>query len=498
MSAAPVGRPRRGAAAAVFVLLWVLSGTWAVATPLFGAPDEPAHVIRAAAVARGQILGKSAPGRGRPDTAVRVPRAYDVMGARIGCWVHDPETTPSCAGRFPGTSPDVDTTTYVGRYNPVYYAVVGLPSRLSSGASGVYLMRILSAAVGAGLLTMAVLAAMRSKRPPLALLGVALCLTPMVCFLAGTVNPNGLEVAASVCLWTAGILVLDGGSPGRPSTVWAAVGASALVVSRGLSPVWLGVIVVLLGVATGRDRVRALLHDRRLRVPAAAVAVASLAAVAWTALARALAVAPVGRHVGGSSARVALVIMGDSSSMVHQMVGALQWLEIPVPTVTFRLWLVGVGTISLLALVAGPPRVRVALGACAAATMLSPLLQVPSAATVGLIWQGRYSLPVAVGVPILAAYSVSQARAEIVTAARRLAAGLVMALAVALLAAFYWVGRRNAVGTAGPFLFIGRSDWQPPVPFLVLLLVHATTLGLLVALFLRAARLDRLVSSAPG
>ena len=39
--------------------LVVLSVLWAVASPLFSVPDEPAHYVKAAAVARGQLSGRT-------------------------------------------------------------------------------------------------------------------------------------------------------------------------------------------------------------------------------------------------------------------------------------------------------------------------------------------------------------------------------------------------------------------------------------------------------
>ena len=41
-----------------------LPTAWTVATPLMGAPDEPAHVIKAAAVVRGEMAGLEKPGVG--------------------------------------------------------------------------------------------------------------------------------------------------------------------------------------------------------------------------------------------------------------------------------------------------------------------------------------------------------------------------------------------------------------------------------------------------
>lgn len=55
-----------------FVLVSVLAGALALATPLFAAPDEPAHVINAAVIVRGQLLPPEDGGIGR----VRIPAPY--------------------------------------------------------------------------------------------------------------------------------------------------------------------------------------------------------------------------------------------------------------------------------------------------------------------------------------------------------------------------------------------------------------------------------------
>ncbi|QNE15160.1 hypothetical protein [Pseudarthrobacter sp. NBSH8] len=47
-----------------FLLLMGLSTAWTVATPLMGAPDEPAQVIKAAAVVRGEMAGLEKAGVG--------------------------------------------------------------------------------------------------------------------------------------------------------------------------------------------------------------------------------------------------------------------------------------------------------------------------------------------------------------------------------------------------------------------------------------------------
>jgi hypothetical protein len=312
----------------------------------------------------------------------------------------------------------------------------------------------------------------------------------MACFLAGTVNPNGTEVAAATCLWMSCLVMFESRARDRPVTIVAVVAACVLALSRGLSPMWLVLILFLGAVAALPDYGRSLLSEPRFRRPAAAIAFVSVLAGVWIVAARALTIFPVGPAIEGSTATIAMRIVGGTESFLKEAVGVLQWLDTPVPLLTYATWLVGVGTLSLLALVVGRPRQRLALVACIVVTLLSPLLQLPSVRTAGFIWQGRYSLPVGVGIPILAVYALFNAHDEVLAVARRLAGVLVVAVGVALLAAFVWAGRRNAVGNAGPQFFIGQEDWQPPIPFVILLLAQAVSIGALVALFFRTVRVD--------
>ena len=55
-----------------------------LASPLFAGPDEPVHVMKAAALVRGQLLGQLDPGDEifapgtKPDGAVTLPKFYAV------------------------------------------------------------------------------------------------------------------------------------------------------------------------------------------------------------------------------------------------------------------------------------------------------------------------------------------------------------------------------------------------------------------------------------
>lgn len=220
-----------------FVVFTLLSWSWSLATPLFGSPDEPAHVIKAAAVARGQLL----PPRGSgPVPVVRVPVVFEKSPAYPACFAFRPDTTADCSIEFTGPASEAGVGTPAGRYPPLYYALVGLPSRAFPSAVGVYLMRFVSGLVCAGFLAGAVTAAAAANRLRPLVIGVAVATTPMVLFLSGMVNPNSLEIAAALCLWVCG-LALASETPDRAVPgLLAGAGASAstLVLTRGLSRDW--------------------------------------------------------------------------------------------------------------------------------------------------------------------------------------------------------------------------------------------------------------------
>ena len=57
-----------------FMLFAAVAGAWALATPIDGAPDEASHVVRAASVARGEILGQQRAGADAYESTVSALR----------------------------------------------------------------------------------------------------------------------------------------------------------------------------------------------------------------------------------------------------------------------------------------------------------------------------------------------------------------------------------------------------------------------------------------
>ena len=77
------------------------------------------------------------------------------------------------------------------------------------------------------------------------------------------------------------------------------------------------------------------------------------------------------------------------------------------------------------------------------------VLQLPTNVDSGLIWQGRYALPVALGVPVLAALVLRVDGTESGEGHRRTARATVPVLLVAQVGAFRWGAHRYAEGLDG-------------------------------------------------
>lgn len=476
-----------------FALLFSLMGGWAVASPLFSSPDEPAHVAKAVGAARWQFLGRPV-GSDPLLRSFRAPAVFAAAQAVPECYKHKPHVSADCARPFGGSRHTGDVVTHVGNYPPLYYLVVGLPSLVAPSAAGVYLMRLVSAALSAAFLAWALVSAGRS-RSPLLVAGVAVATTPMVLYFGASVNPNSLEMSTAICLWVSGLMLLapappgivldaapgvdvDGRSrsdrygnrePDRMLVVASALSAAVLVSLRALSPLLLAVIVVILLGSTSRRRLGELFRRRDVRVWTVAVGATAGLAALWLIVHDTIQLPRVAEFRDLPATMAARNSLGKSDSDIRQMVGVFGWLDTPSPALTFYLWFFATGTLLVLGLVAATRRLLIGLGAVMVATVLLPrVLEFPSVQKYGFGWQGRYGLPLAVGVPLLAAFAAGCRPEMLGSWAAKVTRVVVGFLVVAHLAAFIVALRRYMVGVAGPLNFLD-GPWQPPVPPVVLL-----------------------------
>jgi hypothetical protein len=447
-----------------FLFYFIVISVWSLATPIWAAPDETAHVLRAYSAAHGQIYVRPAAAINGTGGIVNVPETLWTSARTASCFAFQPGRPADCV-KDPGSgSTMVRAPSAAARYNPAYYVVVGLPSLVLGERHIIFAFRLASAALSAWMLAWALTSASFAKRPRAAMAAVLLAGTPMVLFLGGMVNPNGLEITAACALWVNLLLCARGDHAPRVQGLLlrrGAISASVLVLMRSLSPVWLAVIVALvLGAAAGPG-LRRRVARRDVGKWTAVVAALTTISLSWIILSKSLQVSQLKTPLHYTFRdRIHLARMRQLHD-VDQEIGVFGWLDTKLPQCAYTLW----GTCALVfggaVLLVSRWRDRLALVAIAAVGFGLPIL-IESASwdQSGPVWQGRYSMPLSVGVVVMGGLALSDARwlpsrAEWVLS---IAATLLAALAVGFALAISL--HRYADGVHTPFSLSG--PWQPP------------------------------------
>jgi len=471
-----------------------LLAAWVVGNPLGRAPDEPAHYVKTLAVGSGDLVGRRVPPA--PVGLSASQRAW--MGAaerlfvlpsrlalipNLPCNASDPTLSAACQRGWPPRA-DRQQPTYVGSYQPYAYVAPGLAMRLGRSPWSAWILgRATFALLALGLIALGLLALGTS---PITAAALALALTPMVVFLASTLNPSGLETAAAVS-FTAGLAgVLRDGPPRR--TAWPALvaGGVLLAATRSLGPYFVVALGVLFAVAFGTRPTWTRLAKARIPVAVAAVTIvaAMVANVAWEQTQQ--------PHLSWSPSLLGHLSLTTVPRLVSELIGRFGWLEASFPAPLTVAWLVLVAGLVGLALARSSWLQRGAMLALVAAVAgLVVLFRTVLPIDTGFTAQGRYVLPLAVAIPIMAGEVVRRHAARLprrITMDFAAVAVAVAALVQAL--AFYLNSRRYAVGTSGPRWFVGHALWSPPAGWWLWLGVGVVGAALLAA--------GGLIRSAPG
>jgi hypothetical protein len=466
-----------------WALLALIGAAWALATPIGGSPDEPAHLIKAASVARGELLGPSVAGGNQ----VTVPE-YIAYSLRESCFAFHANTTPNCAPADPKSATTmVKAVTTAGLYNPVFYALVGWPSLVFSGNVAIYAMRVVSDLLATAFLALAFGMIAGWRRPTLPLIGFATALTPMTFFLDGTVNPNSVEITATLAAFVGVLSIVRETGNGllalRASIVFASAAVAANM--RGLSLVWVAVAVLSPLLLVPRARITELLRTRAIRLAIAGTAIACIGAATWVlstnslGLGRSGAVAANGvpgvgtSHLAGFASN-----LGSTFIYAQQVVGVFGWLDTPAPAAVYFVWSLLVGGLVLLCFVLLRGRALLFSGVLVIAlVLLPPILQGIYITSGGLIWQGRYILPVFVCVTVGVAACISDVVALPRLVLGRLLPIVLAAWAAAQFLAFATTLKRYAVGAKPGWPAILHPTWTPPGGVIAAILSFAIILG---------------------
>ncbi len=173
---------------------------------------------------------------------------------------------------------------------------------------------------------------------------------------------------------------------------------------------------------------------------------------------------------GGWDTDLAIDVVMQTDENLVEAIGVLGWLDTVVPLGVVYLWLVAIGILVGAALLADARDGLIWAGVLTAAMALTSwVLELVHGNTSGLYWQGRYSIPLLVGVPLLLAHSLTIRRDRMDVIGRVVG---VVALVVVNVAAWA-AARRFGVGTSGSLLPWRWDTPIQPVPPLLLLVAHA-------------------------
>lgn len=487
-----------------FVALLAPMVLWALASPLMSVPDEPSHAIRAAAVARGEVT--VTPWASNPALAAAVVPENIANGHELICFAFKTDKTADCQAAVRNTDERLVTTgTSAGLNSPVYYALVGWPSLFLGGDAAFFGMRIVNAILCAAALAVMIMQLTLLPRWRWAMVGAVVGITPMVVYLGGSINPNGLEVAAAGALFATVLATFRGTQRGR--LLWEqcglALATTALLIStRSISLLWV-VIATVVGLLLGnRERIRELFRTPATWVLIAAIALISGLTTLWYVN------PPVLGSEGTPNAApdpigltyAFLFTLWRSADWVFGMIGFFGWVDTAAPAVTIAAWITPMLAIVVASLIWGRKHTKWAVWVLLAVVVLVPgFTQLGVYTEYGFIWQGRYMLAMLLCLLVVAGLSLDDAELRTDFRSVRLITTAFALLWLGHALAFMMTLRRYIVGSDGDLAtMLFGSGWEPPFGWKTLTVLFALTVaaGCFLArmLFVRAPGAE----SGPG
>lgn len=502
----------------VAALVGLLVLCWIVGNPRSSGPDEPSHMVYSAAVVRFDFDGAADP----LDRSGELFVLPGMVGAPDpGCWAQQPDVGVGCANLQPIGTAESLRSTRSSEYAPWAFILPGLASFIPSATGYAYLARLLNSLLPVLLVSasLLLLARDRASAATAALLGA----TPIVWFTFGIVNPSALAIAGGLALWT-GLLVRRSDA----AAILAMAGWAALLLARRDGPLWAAAIVVTCCLLVGtrprqlweqrlgrRGRWVALAltplpllpiirtsemgFDLLLAASTISILLIDLGMAWWslhttrsarltfgliaTVAATATAVMLLVSRPGGLESETIRLVVTNTGRHLEQLVGVLGWLDAPVPTTGVYLFWAAIGGLATVAVLEYRPAAIAFSVGLAFAVVAAWMLELGSGADYGMYWQGRYTMPFAIGLPIVLTW-----RPRPGGLVDRLDVHLAVAGWLILNMGFFAAQRRWGVGINGSWYPWDWDTWGSRAPAPALLAAHLVVSGALAA---------RLVSRGP-
>lgn len=431
--AASPKRLRLSAPQAMAMGMLLVQIAWVFAIPPFRGSDEFDHVYRAASVARGDWGSDPSEATRGTGAWLNVPDDI-VAAARVQC-LDLPYTGPeNCVGTSNG-----DGTTRIasgaGRYHPFFYALVGWPALPFDGYVALYAMRI-AAVLLSWLLFCGAIAATRTwATTAWPYIGLAVAATPVATYSTSVVAPNGVEIFAALMCWSSviGILRSNTREHGRRLLIFATVSGALLATTRSLGPMWLVLLLAtaLITAPPSRNRLTTIVKTPLGAACAVLGFLATLQSTLWVTTLGSLNVGEEPDRPMSLTDRVSTVF-SDVLLWVFQSIAAFPLRNDASPPAVYGCYLVLFIAFLVVALRSSTGHVRQGLATVTTSAVFVPfLISVATYNSHVSVWQGRYGLPYAVGIAIIAglALDVSHDPRRFLAVRYRLLGGALLVLA---------------------------------------------------------------------
>lgn len=388
----------------VLIGSFLIELAWVLALPAFRGADEFDHAYKADAVAHGQFRGTVEARHGRGQLLSVSADLVEAAGPMCASYKY---TGPAnCRPVHDLGDGRVEVASGAASYNPAYYVVVGTLTRPFHGFHALFAMRLVTALLSSLLLATAASTIARWARSAWPLVGLAVSATPVLLQSAGVAAPNAVGYSAACLVWAAALSVVSRRGPAP----WGAltVGAAVLLVTHTTGVLWLALVVAAVLALRSRTWWRETWRAHRvgLGLTAVTIALTAVACVAWIRWAHtnALNEPMTGlQPLGGS------LLLSAQTVWALQTIGAFPLRDMPAPTLVYVVWLAVLGLVVVQGFRSATSRVRwVGAGVLLAWIAVPMALTIVSYSSEALAWQGRYALPLAIGLPMLAGWSLSE------------------------------------------------------------------------------------------
>lgn len=471
---------------ALLVFFMLVISLWSLATPLMAYPDEPAHTIKAAAVVRGQVTVAEGTSFGH-GVHVTVP-SYIANLVSQSCVAFRREVTADCAPAIPSEDNyDAIGVTSAGSYNPLYYAIVGLPTLVMSGAPAIFAMRLVSALISAAFYAAAITALLQLRRPTWPVVTAGIAVTPMALFLASGINPNSLEIAATLAAFCSLLPILENARALKnlkPAILTVGIATAVLANTRSVSLIWLLCAILAACVLFRWRDFAALFSSRLVRITIGVGTLGVIAGLGWMALSArgpassGEAPALIANTTSNIAPYQAFVTMLDRTwDYLVQYIGVMGWLDAALPQVVIAFW-----TMLILVAIITPltvrPRRQVWGYVCIvlAVPVVPAFIQAVLIQSVGFIWQGRYTMPLFMVLLISAGMLWRGHRLRPSKRNQALGRLLIICGWASHVIGFAYILRRYVAGLIDISTWqtmISNPSWQPPLGWFLLTALYA-------------------------